>query len=39
MGEISISKILCEINPKSKKINLWTPKITSSKSGYKPTVA
>jgi DNA gyrase inhibitor GyrI len=32
MWEISISEIFCEINPKNRKVSLWTPKITIPKS-------
>jgi hypothetical protein len=38
MKEISIFRILCEINPQNRKISLWTPRITISKSGFSPVV-
>jgi hypothetical protein len=37
--EISIFNILCEIDPKNRKISLWIPKITFSKNGCKLIIA
>ncbi len=38
MREISISDILCAINPKNREVFLWTLKVTIYKSGCRPII-